>query len=942
MVFGFTGKKSRENDGAKDKPHADNAANTLEETPQTIQNAESLSDLNSRNSGPPNIDEDEDEFAKSEKNTLFSESVFSRSKMSYNTNTSSMFSSSQYSRSGKKTSGLSSLLAGSSRGSVANSSNTGSQASAYHDGVRVSSSSETSSDFGKNSLYNSSEFLEAGNSNYLQESGSQPAPKAVGKPLRVLAPALDKIEEIEDTESSYQSTSNDQEQTDLFKESSYVSQSLNSPHLQHSFLHNFQARLGNSIGSNTADSCLNESSFADVGTILSGTKSSAPKVGTIKTGSFTNGSSNTSISNDGKKSKSSPALETKSNVSFPFASQSSSKDDSGKSFAVQDVEEKDNVLHANNNYIEQGSAERQITADIIEKELRILNDNLVTVIDDIHQNVVNISRATIQVSEFFKKFLPLVPGQKIPYKVKVSKNSSLRSIIKVVLHFNDNLLSSEVYQTSKAILISKFVDFLRKLNIDISDNDEDNPFEVGNINSNISLPKATLPTLKIYAMDNTCLLPNKENLFKIIEKICEIDSKFISDQNGAFIAPVIRGLSSQSSILTVMFGVPNLQQEHFEMIKALYSLFSDVHFYCVKDYIKPCSSSAAAKRVHSLVRQNHTGSPHVETPIPNQTAKTGLPMTGAPPVPVQTSLYPTYRLPSDYANPPISLSLSITDSQKITGTLGGYLYPIIKDHNEQLKHFKGSTFAITCAHVVLYENQDYPHVSVPSSVLQYSYKKQLAEAAKHYSSNSLQKQAYDQEIAKVDCTLAWQKENKFGQVVWGERAIIDKKLSDFAIIKLNNSYVDITSGNYLGDDLAQSLPDPSLRFDNLYVTEKMRTFADGTEVFKYGSTTGYTRGKINGSKLVFWADGKIQSSEFVVASPTSPLFATGGDSGAWILSKLGRKKLGLGVLGMLHSYDGELKQFGLFSSITDILERLKAVTGVEWDIKQPKKNTVTT
>ncbi|KAL6948876.1 hypothetical protein ACO0QE_001351 [Hanseniaspora vineae] len=926
MVFGFSGKKPRENDGIHNEADSDNSTNARRETPQTVQDLESLSDLNIGSTELLNDEEDEVDFAKSEKNTLFSESVFSRSKLSYNTNTSSMFSSSQSSRFGKKTSGLSSLLAGSTHASVGKSSNSGTHVS----------SSESSAGFGKNSSYYSSEFSEGDNS-YWEESGAQPAPKAVGKPLRVLAPALDKIEEIEDTESSYQTTLDDQQQTNLFKETSFVSQSLNSPHLQHSFLNNFQARLGNSTGSNTSDSFLNESFFADVATTMSGAKSSVSKAGTLKTGSFTNNSSNTSLSNEGKNARSSSASELRGNTALPFVSQSFSKDDNGKSIAVQDFEQGDNGSHGNS---EQGSTEKQLTADVIEKELRILNDNLVTVIDDIHQNVVNISRATIQVSEFFKKFLPLAPNQRIPYKVKVSKNSSLRSIIKVVLHFNDNLLSSEVYQTSKAILISKFVDFLKKLNIDIGDNDEDNPFEIGN--DHPSFPKATLPTLKIYAMDNTCPLPNKENLFKIIEKICEIDSKFISDQNGAFIAPVIRGLSSQSSILTVMFGVPNLQQEHFEMIKALYSLFSDVHFYCVKDYIKPCSSSAAAQRTQSLMRHNYSGSPHNEASILNENAKSGPPMVGTPPAPVQTTLYPTYRLPSDYANPPISLSLSITDSQKITGTLGGYLYPIIKDNNEQLKHFKGSTFAITCAHVVLYENQDYPHVSVPSSVLQYNYKKQLTEAAKHYSPTSLQKQAYDQEIGKVDSTLAWQKENKFGQVVWGERAIINKKLSDFAIIKLNKSYVDITSGNYLGDDLAQSLPDPSLRFDNLYVTEKMRTFADGTEVFKYGSTTGYTRGKINGSKLVFWADGKIQSSEFVVASPTSPLFATGGDSGAWILSKLGKRKLGLGVLGMLHSYDGELKQFGLFSSITDILERLKTVTGVEWDIKQPKKKSMST
>lgn len=126
------------------------------------------------------------------------------------------------------------------------------------------------------------------------------------------------------------------------------------------------------------------------------------------------------------------------------------------------------------------------------------------------------------------------------------------------------------------------------------------------------------------------------------------------------------------------------------------------------------------------------------------------------------------------------------------------------------------------------------------------------------------------------------------------------------------------------------MANPFLRFQNLYVKEKVLKVKAGSEVFKIGATTKYTTGQVNGSKLVYWADGKIQSSEFVVASP-SPLFASGGDSGAWILTRL-TGKLGLGVVGMLHSYDGEQRQFGLYSTIGDIFQRLNQVTGVNWDI----------
>ncbi|KAF5092446.1 hypothetical protein D0Z03_002856 [Geotrichum reessii] len=132
--------------------------------------------------------------------------------------------------------------------------------------------------------------------------------------------------------------------------------------------------------------------------------------------------------------------------------------------------------------------------------------------------------------------------------------------------------------------------------------------------------------------------------------------------------------------------------------------------------------------------------------------------------------------------------------------------------------------------------------------------------------------------------------------------------------------------------------------------------------------------------MVYWADGRLQSSEFVVASD-GPGFARGGDSGAWILHKTkdddddelnisGNEEdsnlteklsdfsstnpnstvsLGianttgtlptdlnsgpsLGVVGMLHSYDGERKEFGLYTPMTTILNRLEEVTHVKWGI----------
>ena len=211
-------------------------------------------------------------------------------------------------------------------------------------------------------------------------------------------------------------------------------------------------------------------------------------------------------------------------------------------------------------------------------------------------------------------------------------------------------------------------------------------------------------------------------------------------------------------------------------------------------------------------------------------------------------------------------------------------------------------------------------------------------------------------------------EHRFGQIIWGERTLInlkgsdkasqdvENKLSDLAIIKVNKNLK--CDQNFLGDDIAFNEYDPALMFDNLYVRKVINLERESKElninevdsvasansnynglpIFKYGSTTKFTRGNLNGIKLVYWLDGAIHSSEFVINSVESnTAFAAGGDSGSWILTKLEdctseSNSKGLGVLGMLHSYDGEHKQFGLFTPMCEILERLETVTNIKWGV----------
>lgn len=527
------------------------------------------------------------------------------------------------------------------------------------------------------------------------------------------------------------------------------------------------------------------------------------------------------------------------------------------------------------------SSSRPVRYEQVEKELLCLEENLVELMDDIHQNVTNISKAVIEAIEFFKKFMPNF-NSKLPFRISFEKNSSLRVITKITLHFLDNLLVSEVFGNSRSILMNRYMQFLKKLNISMEQTTAAEP--------------QTLPYMTNFCIDAECNLPNKDRVGKIIDELSKHDSAVIADQDGAFIAPILRGLSRRSAILTVMFGVPEPHQKRYEIVNALYSLFPDVHFFCVRDYIKPCAQVMDTRPMEFELHKS---------PV--------------------ASFIPPYRLAANALEPPISMSLSCDHSQKSTGTLGGYLFPQI-EKNSKLSQFAGASFAITCSHVVLSETHDYPHVSAPSRVLQSAYRNTLLEESHRYPIDSRESKAFEEEVARVEAHMRWQDENSFGQVVWGERSIIDHKLSDFAIIKMGSQF---KCENCLGTGL-NSVPDPTLRFQNMYVKEKILKCKPGLRVFKIGASTNYTSGQVNAAKLVYWADGKLQSSEFVVASPL-PLFAGAGDSGSWILTKL-ESQPGLGCVGMLHSYDGEQKQFGLFTPIGDILERLHAVTGVLWDI----------
>ena len=567
----------------------------------------------------------------------------------------------------------------------------------------------------------------------------------------------------------------------------------------------------------------------------------------------------------------------------------------------------------NNSNIDSSTSMKEKTAalnvrkTVIEiQKLSVLCDTLSIVIDDIHQNVKSISKASMSFIEILKEFIDENNQNKLDM-ISLKNNIYLIRIFKMVLHLCDNFLVKEVYQTTRAILLTKFLQFSQIFNLKIHSE--------ADLMSNEDV-RVTLPFLQLFPV-----VTKSQELKKIIDGIINSsETSFISENEGAFIAPVQRGLTSECSILSVMFGIPEeTSVNQLDIITSLYSLFPDIHFYCVKDHITSCNTTSSIQpRQTSLDKlQNNT----------NTFASTNVNLP--------------YRVPRDYSNPPISLSISTLNRKtKMSGTLGGFIQPIItEDSPKSLKHYANHTYGVTCAHVILSESQDYPQIAVPSIILQERYKRNLKSAQEQYLKDSEQFDLFSKEIEKIDYFIDSQFAKPIGQVIWGERCILsNNKLSDFAIIKMND-FVSLKNGNHLGDDAIETIGDPSLRFDNGYIKDHLHIddLTPGIEVFKYGSSTKFTKGYLNGHKMVYWSDGKLQSSEFVINSlDNNPLFATGGDSGSFVLTK-DKTKLGLSVVGMLHSYDGELKQLGLFTPMHNVLERLKSVTKVEWEIKKQSK-----
>lgn len=485
-------------------------------------------------------------------------------------------------------------------------------------------------------------------------------------------------------------------------------------------------------------------------------------------------------------------------------------------------------------------------------------------------------------------------------QVSLTKEDSLRTIIKIVLYHADNSASDNSQRSATMFMIQALYELGTKLKL------------VSESNGPVKYPSnfALVPGL-----------PGYEILGRVMDKLYSGQHELpgIREQEGAFAAPVLRGFSPEFSIPTVAFGFPDPSSEHYAMVRSMYDISPEIHMFCHKNYIRAAATSATATAMP----------PASPAPAPRQTPKFKSP----------------FRVPINAKAPPMGMSIATDNAINLSGTMGGYVYPKIDPSHPFYSSYGKSTFAITCAHTCLTESGGLgqPLVSTPSPVLIGLYKNALIQERSKYPPRSEEFAGYQNAIDEIDEQYPIDKDTQrnkppspLGRISWAERRVVDGSLSDVAIIKCSS---DLKCRNYLGDDVPFTEYDPSLIYGNLYVKRIVHKLPPGAKVFKYGSTSKYTKGRINGMRIVYWSSGRLQSSEFAVASDN--MFATGGDSGAWILQKSedidspdpqNRSGPCLGTAGMLHSYDGERKEFGLFTPIDNILRRLHQVTNIKWGV----------
>lgn len=161
------------------------------------------------------------------------------------------------------------------------------------------------------------------------------------------------------------------------------------------------------------------------------------------------------------------------------------------------------------------------------QRLPILCENLSFVIDDIHQNMDSVSKATMTFIDILKNFIDDEANKNLKMHVITFENNVyMTKIFKMVLHLCDNFLFKPVYQTTRAILLTKFSQFCNLFNIKTTSKDD--------LLSNEDV-RVTMPCLQLFPN-----LEKSSEIEKIMHGIIELSKKnsVVSESEGSFIAPL--------------------------------------------------------------------------------------------------------------------------------------------------------------------------------------------------------------------------------------------------------------------------------------------------------------------------------------------------------------------------------------------------------------------
>lgn len=637
--------------------------------------------------------------------------------------------------------------------------------------------------------------------------------------------------------------------------------------------------------------------------------------------------------------------------------------------------------------------EDKLLEEFILRKLKLLSLAVSNIMIQVVQSVVNLTKASISISECITRTTDTIANSDLlvhlkPYQFSTSSSAGLRRLIKYVLMLVDNLLVDKAYDSSKSLVLKSLYKLFVKLKLVECSN-----ADINGIQSYESLMAPEFFPIGL-TVQNSSRQQEVDDIFTAL--MSKSRQKMFSDQEGSFVAPLLRGFVNENlSVITFAFGFPDPTKEHKDVIKYFSANSDDLHFLVLKDAIVSCSSKAD-ETSQSTTQQSTIAHPVLKFKSPFRIMEEDVdyvPISMS--LSCNNSLTLSGTL-GGYVYPKIPKNCIDPKLLKYQGAIFGLTCAHVVLNETILSENNGDPYPFVSVPspvlVNLYRNAlNNERLKYDSKMPEYNaYDQAVKELDRRFPVQEvkIRNRMIKRNLpAKRFGQIVWGerivKSEKLSDMAIIKINVENKKqYLNFLGEDLNLSSLDpslILSNLYIKDVVS------------LYHAKGGLLNRANLNVFKVGATTNFTTGKLNGMKMIYWSDGLLKTGEFVISSSRRKNFACGGDSGSFILSKLSdintnsvertqreiqpdtvyppessRRSVlssfiesfipsasvhhedshpsekdaeapkspptGLGLVGMLHSYDGELKQFGLFTPMTSIQERLHEVTGLEWGV----------